>query len=158
MINHLLQRVIFIVFKIKIFFQCIKWMATQKAFQSQFKTCTIILIAYLDISNFVFLLVLVTRFEIIIDDVFIYSFLCWHNIVMYLVAVCVPELDHEIILQFLVSKYVLESITKYNIYVCINYEVILEISDCFTSFKSVNIWPDFFSLVKQNCNIIYTWL
>jgi hypothetical protein len=76
---------------------------------------------------------------------------------MYLV--CVPELYHKIILQFLVSKYVLEkSITEYNIYVCIIYEVILEIYDCFTSFKLVNIWPNFFSLVKQNCNIICTWL
>jgi hypothetical protein len=77
---------------------------------------------------------------------------------MYLVAVCVPELDHKVTLQFLVSKYVLESIAECNIYVCIVYEVIHEISDCFTSFKSVNIWLYFFSLVKQNCNIIYTWL
>jgi hypothetical protein len=77
---------------------------------------------------------------------------------MYIVPVYVPELDHKIVLQFLVSKYVLENITEWNIYVCIIYEVILEIIDCFTAFKSVNIWPDIHSLVKQNCNIICTWL
>jgi hypothetical protein len=76
---------------------------------------------------------------------------------MCVVAVCVTELYHKIILQYLVSKYVLESMQNVT-YVCIIHEGILKISDCFTSFSSVNIWPDFHSLVKQNYNIISTWL